>query len=169
MWVNPDPPAVPKLRFSWPHGGQNFTFDLGGSLRFGEYAGQMFYAEVKAYASPSDLGTHYSEFLAKCYVAYLDKPTICDNFMWLSWSPHSITQWPNLMTAQYVRTHVLNHHERVFGTTTKADAESLIDEEALSEVAKRLWLIVLSDKQETLVMSREHRGLIDKYEIEQGR
>lgn len=165
QWVNPDPPAVKKLQFAWPHGGQNFSFDLGGFLKYGDYDGEMFFAESKNYASPSDLPEHYSKFLAQCYVAYRDKPAFCDHFMWVAWSPHSINQWPNLMSEDYVRKHVIKHRAKVFGeNVTEEEARALIDEAAVSAVASRLWLIILSEKQETLVISKEHRGVIDKYE-----
>lgn len=168
QWVNPDPPAVAKLRFAWPHGGQNFSFDLGGILRYGDYDGQMFFAESKNYDAPNDLATHYSQFLAQCYVAYLDKPGMCDNFMWLAWSPHSITKWPTLMSEEYVREHVIEHRARVFGVTDKAEAEALVDADIVSAVASRLWLIILSEKQENLVISKEHRGVIEQYEVRKG-
>jgi hypothetical protein len=58
-WVNPDKGAVGKLTFDWPHGGQSFSFDLGGRLRYGSFDGQLFYAEVKKYSNASDLGTLY--------------------------------------------------------------------------------------------------------------
>jgi hypothetical protein len=154
------------LTFDWPFGGQTFSFDLGGHLKYGEYANEMFFAEVKNYDAPHDLATHYSRFLAECYVAYLDKPGYCDHFMWLSWSPHSITDWPKLTSADYVRKHVLNHREVVFGTDNVDVAKAAVDEDAVIAVASRLWLIVLSEKQESLVISREHRGVIEKYETE---
>ena len=168
QWVNPDPPAVSKLSFKWPHGGQNFSFDIAGYLRYETYDGQMFFAESKAYAAPGDLATHYSKFLAQCYVAFLDKPGYCDHFMWLAWSPHSITDWPHLTAAEYVRKHVIKHRARVFGVDGEAEAEGLVDDDVVSAVASRLWLIVLSEKQETLVITREHRGVIERHEAERG-
>ena len=169
QWVNPDPPAVPKLTFSWPHGGQNFSFDLGGLLKYGDFDGHVFFAESKNYAAPSDLSDHYSKFLAQCYVADLDKPGYCDHFMWIAWSPHNITKWPELTTADYVREPVVKNRARVFGEgVDETQAEALVDADVVSEVASRLWLIILSEKQETLVISKEHRGVIDKYEAEKG-
>jgi hypothetical protein len=166
QWVNPDPPALKKLQFSWPFGGQNFSFDLGGTLRYGDFEGEMFYAESKNYDSPSDLSSHYSKFLAQCYVAYLQRPAYCDHFMWISWSPHSVTRWSELTSASYVKEHVLKNKDIVFGVDNDAEAQSLINDEKISAVAERLWLIVLSRKQEALVISKEHRGLIEKHEIE---
>ncbi|WP_313480265.1 hypothetical protein [Microbacterium sp.] len=168
QWVNPNPPAVAKLTFPWPHGGQNFSFDLGGLLKFGGYDGHEFFAESKNYAEPGDLPKHYSKFLAQCYVTYSLIPARSDHFMWIAWSPHSITDWSKLTTAEYVRTHVVKHRERVFGTDDEGEAEALVNDDIVSEVASRLWLVVLSKKQETLVISKEHRGVIDKYEAEKG-
>lgn len=167
-WVNPNPPAVEKLTFAWPHGGQTFSFDLGGTLKYGDYDGHMFFAESKNYDAPNDLRVHYSQFLAQCYVAHLDKPGFCDHFMWIAWSPHDITKWPDLTTSDYVKKHVLKHRERVFGETDAEKAEKMLDLDAVSAVASKLWLIILSQKQETLVISGEHRGVIDKYEAEKG-
>ncbi|WP_146240695.1 hypothetical protein [Curtobacterium sp. MCPF17_011] len=67
-----------------------------------------------------------------------------------------------------MREHVIKHRERVFGEADEAVAGSLVDDAAVSAVAERLWLIVLSDRQETLVISKEHRGVIDAYEAEKG-
>lgn len=165
QWVNPDPPAIPKLTFSWPHGGQKFSFDLGGLLKYGDFDGQVFFAESKNYAAPHDLSQHYSIFLAQCYVAYMDKPALCDHFMWIAWSPHSISSWPKLTTADYVKEHVIKNRERVFGDIDEEEAATLVDENVVAEVASRLWLIILSEKQEALVISKEHRGLIEQYEV----
>lgn len=168
QWVNPDPPALKKLQFQWPHGDQNFSFDLGGTLKYGDFEGEMFYAESKNYDAPNDLAEHYSKFLAQCYVAYLQRPMYCDHFMWIAWSPHSITRWPELTTPTYVKEHVLKNKGRVFGVSSDAEAESLIEDEVVAAVAERLWLIILSKKQEALVISKEHRGLIEKHEVERG-
>jgi hypothetical protein len=168
QWVNPDPPAIGKLTFDWPHGGQSFSFDLAGHFKYGDVDGEAFFAESKKYDAPLDLATHYSKFLAQCYVAYRTSPGWCDHFMWIAWSPHSITSWPDLTKAEYVREHVIKHRERVFGEADEAVAGSLVDDAAVSAVAERLWLIVLSDRQETLVISKEHRGVIDAYEAEKG-
>lgn len=168
QWVNPDPPAIPKLTFDWPHGGQSFSFDLGGLLKYGELDGQMFFAESKNYTAPNDLSRHYSVFLAQCYVAYTALPHHCDHFMWIAWSPHNINHWPKLTTADYVRDHVIKNRTRIFGDIDEDEARRQLDPDVVSEVADRLWLIILSEKQETLVISNEHRGLIEQHEVEKG-
>lgn len=162
-WVNPDKGAVEKLTFDWPHGGQSFSFDLGGKLRYGRVDGQLFYAEVKKYSASADLSQHYGSFLAKCYVAYSDAPRYADNFMWVSWAPHSATRWADLTTVAEVRKSVLANANRLF--PSESNVEQLIDDEVCAAVADRLWLLILSDRQEGLVPSREHLGLIHQHEM----
>lgn len=162
-WVNPDKGAADKLSFDWPQGGESFSFDLGGTLRYGDFHGQMFYAEVKKYANSGDLPAHYREFLAKCYVAYLAMPRLADNFMWISWSPHAATTWDRLTSADTVKTAVIANAKRVFADG--ANAEELADDEVCAKVAERLWLLVLSDKQEALVPDPVHLGLIHNHEL----
>ncbi len=152
-WVNPNKAAREKLTFSWPGSDTSFSFDLGGILRHGDYDSESFFAEVKKYSDASDLPTHYSEFVAKCYVAYVDRQMYCDHFMWISWSPHSATTWSKLTTPEFVTEHVGKHRDRVFGP----DAESTeVDPDIAKAVADRLWLFVLSDRQETLVIADKY-------------
>ena len=165
-WVNPNPAAKPKLTFQWPKGGQNFSFDVGGILKYDEFEGQMFFAESKNYDTPKDLGDHYYKYLAQCYVAYGAQPMYCDHFMWIAWSPHLVTRWDELLTADLVRESVVKHRDRVFGNeVSEAEAQALVDKKRCDEVASRLWIIILSKRQEALVISPEHRSLVDGYEI----
>jgi hypothetical protein len=168
QWVNPDKAAINKLTFDWPHGGRTFSYDLGGLMKYGEFDGQMFFAESKNYNAPSDLATHYDKFLAQCYVAFEQREAYCDHFLWIAWSPHSINKWPDLMSKDAVRAAVLKHRKRIFDEEDEEAAAALIVAATVTAVAERLWLIVLSEKQERLVISGEHRGVIDKYEAEKG-
>lgn len=162
-WVNPDRGAREKLTFDWPQGG-SFSFDLGGHLRYGDFAGQQFYAEVKNYAAVSNLGAHYSDFLAKCYVTYQALPSYADHFMWVSWTPHRITKWASLTSAEEVRLAVIAHAERIF--PADADPEAAVDGDLCTRVSERLWILILSQKQEQLVPSVEHLALIQAREME---
>lgn len=162
-WVNPDKGAVGKLTFDWPHGGQSFSFDLGGRLRYGSFDGQLFYAEVKKYSNASDLGTLYQGFLAKCYAAYLDSPKFADNFMWVSWAPHAANRWSELTTPGEVRKAVVAHAARLF--PLGANVDGMVDDNVCTAVADRLWILILSDKQEGLVPAVEHLGLIHQHEM----
>jgi len=161
--VNPDKGAAQKLTFAWPEGGQSFSFDLGGKLRYGEFDGQLFYAEVKKYSVASGLNVHYKAFLAKCYVAYLTMPNYADHFMWVSWTPHGTSRWATLTSAAEVRAAVIEHSDRLF--PAGADPATSVNEQACSAVADRLWLLILSDKQESLVPSTEHLALIHSHEL----
>lgn len=161
-WVNPDNGAAQKLTFDWPQGGQSFSFDLGGWLRYGSFDGQMFFAEVKKYANASDLGRHYQEFLAKCYVAYQERPQYTDHFMWVSWAPHASTRWESLTAPQKVREAVSAQAGRIFPAGT--DPADAVDQAVCEAVSERLWLLILSDKQEKLVPAVEHLNLIHSHE-----
>jgi hypothetical protein len=147
-WDNPK--FGQKLQFDKADGSNSFSFDFAGTLMGGDLEGEEFYAEVKKYINAADQATHYSAFLAQCYRAYDESPHRCDHFMWITWSPFNVTKWDTLMTPSEVKDAVTKHPDIALG-----DAEA--DDAACAEVAKRLWLIVLSDKQEELVIDPEHR------------
>jgi len=110
----------------------------------------------------------YSEYLAKCYVARLLRPDRCDNFMWITWSAFGTTVWSDLMSVERVRKAVLGEYERALGVDDSADAESKISNDLCADVANRLWIIVLSERQEKhLVLTAEHQGLIRRHIAEE--
>ncbi|MFD7091993.1 hypothetical protein [Streptomyces sp. NPDC056730] len=57
-------------------------------------------------------------------------------------------------------TAVLQHSSRVFGTSDPEEARKLLDAELAQSVAARLWLIVLSDKQETLLPLKDWAAIV---------
>jgi hypothetical protein len=152
-WVNPD--AVAKLTFTWATG-TSFSFDLGGKLRGGGLQGQEFFAEVKKYSGVGDQPTLYEEYLAKCYRAYSLLPSRCDHFFWLTWHPFSQTKWNALCSDGKVLDAVLKQREKSLGEADLEAAKALVDSNTCASVADRLWLIVLSDKQEDLVVEDQH-------------
>ena len=134
----------------------------------GEVANQEFLAESKHYANAYDQTSMYSEYLAKCYVARLLRPDRCDNFMWITWSAFGTTVWSDLMSVERVRKAVLGEYERALGVDDSADAESKISNDLCADVANRLWIIVLSERQEKhLVLTAEHQGLIRRHIAEE--
>ncbi len=149
-----------RLTLPWPYGGRTFSFDLGGSMRGEPYQHDTFCAEVKNYTQPSDQGTHFDEFLAKCYVAVAANHHHSDHFMWITWSPFRATTWSTLSTPDQVTKSVLAHSDRVLGTADEAKARELLNEETVNAVAQRLWLLVLSDKQETLVPLKDWAAIV---------
>jgi hypothetical protein len=159
-WVNPDPVAIPKLSFDWADGSGSFSFDIGGTLIGGELANQEFLAECKKYKNASDQSKLYNEYLAKCYVARVKRPDRCDNFMWITWSAFGTTNWSQLLSPELVNKAVLKYSKRALGVPEQ-DAAAALDEQVCKDVASRLWIIVLSEKQEKhLMLSPEHQALI---------
>lgn len=169
QWVNPDRFATPKLTFSWAdEAATTFSFDLGGILLGGELTGQEFLAEIKFYGGPADQGNHYMSYLAKCYRALAARPDRCDNFMWVTWSPFSIKRWKDLCSASEVEAAVLKHGSCALGAEDEDAARRLLDRDCCAAVSEKLWLIVLSERQEKLVVSTEHRAVIRADDVRKG-
>ncbi|CAL9368967.1 hypothetical protein SUDANB105_00820 [Streptomyces sp. enrichment culture] len=100
-YTNTDGAWAKKLTLHWPHGNEKqFSYDLGGVMRGGDWDGQMFCAEVKWRRNSSDQGTEYKSFLAKCYVALSKDYMLGDHYMWISWrrSAHAIGMCSRLRT-----------------------------------------------------------------------
>lgn len=166
-WVNPHSVAVPKLTFEWVDSG-TFSFDIGGTLLGGEVDGQEFLGECKMYENAFDQNKLYNEYLAKCYVARLRRPDRCDNFMWITWSPFATTTWSELVSFERVSKAVVKESTRALGANGK-DASDRLDEQLCKDVASRLWIIVLSERQEKhLVLSPEHQGVIRGHIAKEG-
>ena len=162
-WVNPDPVAVPKLTFDWADDSKPFSFDIGGILLGGEKENEEFLAEVKNYADASDQGTLYSEYLAKCYRAYVTRPDRCDNFIWITWAPFRSSSWSALCVPDEVLSAVVKHRAKTLNVESQEDArDALASQQAtINAVADRLWILDLSEKQEKhLVLSKEHLGVV---------
>jgi hypothetical protein len=157
-WTHRDKPFSELLEFKWPHGDTTFSFDLGGKFRGSGLHDQAFLTEVKKYKNESDLPMHFRDFLAKCYVAYLSHPARCDHFLWFSWSPFQAKAWDTHTSPGSVRKALLHaaNRERVLGSNSEADAEANIDPEAVIRVSERVWLLTFSDRQNDLVLTREH-------------
>jgi hypothetical protein len=160
-YANTDTPKwAEKLTLEWPHTGNTFSFDLGGTMRGAEYEGDQFCAEVKNYTSASNQGIEFRSFLAKCYVARMSRYTIGDHFMWITWAPFSVNSWNTLDSPETVVEAVVEHRGRIFGDVTEEKSRSLIDAETARSVSERLWVIVLSQKQETLVPLDDWRAIV---------
>ncbi|MFE9960540.1 hypothetical protein [Micromonospora sp. NPDC005299] len=146
------------LHFRWPHGGQSFSFDIGGKLRGGALHDKSFMAEVKAYKYEMDSAREYAEFVAECYVAFQDKPDYCDNLIWLSWAPFQAQSWHKHRTPETIRKHLLHKENihRVFGTTSVEEAKAKLNEQVVYELTNRLWLLTLCEEQESLVITTDN-------------
>ncbi|OPC82199.1 hypothetical protein B4N89_15765 [Embleya scabrispora] len=127
----------------------------------------MFCAEVKNYQKPSDQGAQFDEFVAKCYVARQADHLLSDHLMWITWAPFRANTWSQLDSPKQVEQAVLLHSERVFGLDRDA-ADAVIDPDVVAQVAARLWLIVLSEKQETLVPLKDWEAIVAAELIRKG-
>lgn len=161
-WEIPEANALSKLEFEWADGSK-FSFDLGGVLVGGPLANQLFLAECKKYKVAGDQGTHHREFLAKCFRVYKAQPDRADNFIWMTWAPFRSTQWDVLCSAAEV----------IAAAEAKAQLVGIPEGEDISAdaaiVADRLWIVVLSDKQEEhLTMTHAHLAVIRAYETNPG-
>ena len=160
-YANTDSPSCGRrLTLPWPYGGRTFSFDLGGTMRGDPYQNDTFCAEIKNYAQPGDQGTHFDEFLAKRYVAAQAQHHLSDHFMWITWAPVRANSWSTLDSPHQVETAVLQHRERVFGISDLDEARKLLDADLVQSVASRLWLIVLSGKQETLLPLKDWAAIV---------
>ncbi|MEU8005488.1 hypothetical protein AB0B66_30390 [Catellatospora sp. NPDC049111] len=164
-WPSSDRALGEFLHFQWPDASGTFSFDLGGKLRGGTLAGRTFVAEIKNYTKELDLATHFRDFQAKSYVAYCAKPDRCDVLMWISWSPFKARSWDEHTTPASVRKAILDpaNRYRVLKEEDLDRASAQLNEEAVVEVSRRLWMITLCERQEELVISDEHMGELMKY------
>jgi len=168
--LNPDGVAERKLTLKKAHyvNPQSvFSFDLGGRFRDGELEGQEFLAECKNYDDGSDLGSEYRSFLAHCYRAVTIEHQMADQFFWIAYAPHGVTKWKTLTSAVEVKASVLHTSERDVNFEPGEDPQQLFSDDIAEEVSKRLWILILSEKQiEYLTLSKEHLGVIEKYIVE---
>lgn len=163
-WTHRDAALSELLGFKWPHGDKTFSFDLGGQFRGGDLENQSFLAEVKKYKNEGDLPTHFRDFVAKCYVALQSRPKRCDHFLWLSWAPFQAQKWDTHTSAERIANSLVHpaNRTRVFGTDQEASARAAIDPTVLAGVSSRLWLVTLSDRQDQLVLTKDHYAEVIK-------
>ena len=155
-------PSVDLLTFDCPGGG-SASFDIGGIFRGEELSKKSFLAEVKNYGPKSDQYPEFKKFLALCYIAYRAKPTYCDRLIWISWRPFRSDRWDELTSINEVIEAIIGERQKVFGPdVTPEEARSSIDMVAAAAVTERLWLIVLSEAHETLVITHDHYSEIVK-------
>jgi hypothetical protein len=158
-WTYQDRPLGELVHFSWPHASRTpFSFDFGGRFQGDHLDGETFVAEVKKYRREGDLPARFRDFLAKCYVALDTKPERCDNFLWISWSPFQARLWDHHATPENVRKSIIqpSNRKRVLGTDNESQAAAKLNADLAAQVARRVWLVTLSEQQEQLVLTESH-------------
>jgi hypothetical protein len=122
---------------------------------------------VKNYSGDT-LGGHYDDFLAKSYLVWRDHSRWVNQFMFLTWHPFRIRTWTKLCDADAVAKACIANRGRLFGEEDEGKAKGHVDIALTSELAERLWLVVLSEKQEQLLISDEDRALIVESRVKKG-
>ncbi|MBT9605744.1 hypothetical protein [Microbacterium sp.] len=163
QWIYPEEAARKKLAFQW-HDNSSFVYDMGGVFRGGPLANQTFMAEVKNYSTVGKQGPMYEEYLARCYRARQEIPGFTEQFMWITWHPFSQGSWTKLTTAEAVRDAVIKYAPKALGVDV-GEATSAVDDTVCAEVAETLWLLVLSDKHELLMLSDLDRAAVISAQI----
>ncbi len=110
------------------------------------------YVEVKNCDTEGGQGQQYEQYLRDCYLAAakqrqdgVDQET---EFMWLTWHPFSLGKWSRLCTEEELRS-----------ALTSLD-EALVDEDLIRALPARLWLVVLSRRQQEMTMGDRLLGEI---------
>lgn len=166
-WTVYDKGAPTKLSFPWPHGGRSYSYDLGGNFLGGDLENEFFLAECKKYTTKKQ-GPAFDKFLAQSYSTLERHPYLADHFLWITWHPFRIDSWNLLYSEDAIRAAVVADRERLFGSEiSEEDARVQINENIVADLATRIWIIVLSDRQETLVISTDDRAELMKIRIQQ--
>ncbi len=163
-WTNEDDIVASRLEFNWPHGKKTqFSFDIGGILFGDPFHNHQFVAEVKNHNTVGNLGSHFDDFLAKCYFVAKNEGKLANQFMFMTWNPFRAENWSKHTSKESIIKGCVKNKERLLGAADKSDSEaaSLLDADTLEFLQDTLWLVVLSDKQESLLISDEDRALIN--------
>lgn len=161
-WSVYDKFGVGRLQYPWPHGGKGYSYDLGGIFHGGDLEQQSFMVECKKYSTDNQ-GTPFDKFLAQSYVTLDTYPQLADHFMWITWHPFRLKSWNDLYNEDAIRKAAVAERARLFGdNVTEEQALQQVKPEIVTDLASRVWVIVLSDRQESLVISREDRAELMK-------
>lgn len=167
IWVNPE--SANRLKFTWPGTGQGFSFDIGGLLRGEPFHNDEFFVEVKGYEKNEGKQVKaYKQYLAQCYIAFQKEPARCNHFMYITWTPFRMPapngrqrSWAWLQSEDCIKSALVDQRDRVFKEgISETDAKELIDQSLVTEIAERLWVLVLTKKQEELVITPKHRQMV---------
>jgi hypothetical protein len=141
-------------------------FDLMGQLLDEDGSpGNTIYVESKFYSAAGNQGPLYEEYLAVCYSAFAKATTevaapASVEFMWATTHPFSQTSWTELTTTAAISDACDKHDGRLGGQT--------YDPELGAALSERLWLAVVQDRTEELIMGNELRKAVVGRLVEMG-
>lgn len=129
-------------------------FDLRGHFRGDKQQRRIVTVECKKYATPGGQRAEFDKFLAIAYSATLKTTRELqapwrEDFLWVTFHPFAQGKWPKLAHHSYFL-NVLNRPEMA----PYLGGEP-IDEELAREVAGRIWLLVLNDRQLDLALTSD--------------
>lgn len=161
-WTHDTEPLAELLHYQWPDNSGQFSFDLGGYFRGGALDGQSFAAEVKNYAYDNHLKQHFRDFLAKCYVDAIRSKPRYRHYLWISWAPFAAGSWNKHGTPDDVKAAVVlpRNRSRCLNASSEDEALKNVSADAIAYVGDRVWLVTMNDKQNQLVVTKEHFALI---------
>lgn len=168
-WTNEEAVNAGRLEWDWPYGGSSFSLDIGGLLIGDPFDYHAFAAEVKNYSGDS-LGGHFDDFLAKCFVVAKHHSKDIQQFMFMTWHPFRVKSWTKLCTKDAITAGIKTSAKRVYGTDSDEAVDSALtaDADIIADLADRLWLVVLSEKQEQLLISDADRKIIVANRVDTG-
>ena len=146
FWNNPEK-GKDKLQYEKAGGGY-FSFDLGGRMLGDTTSDELFLAEVKFYSEPRDQGIEYRRFAAKCYRVEVLQPGMFDHYMWITWAPFLVGQWPELASTEFVKS-TITYDDACQST---AIGEGEVDDGVIEQIASKILVVVLAERQEDRLM-----------------
>jgi hypothetical protein len=135
-------------------------FDLKGDIRSPDgQLGRSIYVECKNYTQAGAQSPMYDEYLAVCYSAFVfasggvGAPASME-FMWATTHPFAVTHFGNLTTAGQVEAACTNsdYAEHLGGHE--------FDPSVGQQLADRLWLVIVNDRVEEMMMGSAIRAAV---------
>jgi hypothetical protein len=132
------------------HMGGIKTFDLAGFLL--TEGNPMVFVECKRYGSVGGQPAEFQEFLAIAYgtVIWENSQKMRpknSHFIWATTHPFAQSNWPTLTSAATIQSAAENHPHLA--------GDAPFDQQIGQSLAERIWLLVLSEKQEEIMLTTE--------------
>jgi hypothetical protein len=136
------------------------AFDLeGNTVQTSERPAKPVSVECKKYTTVGDQAAEYRRFLA---VAYSDTANTIKTlgqdagreYMWVTTHPFSQTKWPQLLTLGHLRECIEENNGLLAGGE--------IEDDLLSKVAGRTWIMVVGQRQIDIRLSTDELSVVQR-------